>query len=288
MKCVYCNSKRATLDLETNKCVCKKCRKEFADYVIKEPEDLNGFSLIVISILLQIPIISSIMLLFVCTGEVSYPYRKCVAYQYVGHIFIMFLMIYLLGLDIDIRQQEVISTLSNRASIINKELIDVEIEDKYVDNYYESLIIYKDKEEQQEAVEEIMLPEDIIDIDGIILDYNKTVDFIDSFTDYDYGVLLQTCAIRKKYGSNCFYNIGCIFNQENIEVSSTPIRYEYVNEDQLSLYYNGDKEVVKIDCTTVFKSKYVYSLKEDELYKIKFIYGIDDMVIGVILTALEE
>lgn len=288
--CVNCGSEDVVLDELTGMYYCNSCSKMWdADETTTsdsyEEEDLNGFSLFVLHILMTIPIIDMIMTGVISNSSIKEQYKKTLLYRGITNMFLYTAII--VGVVIFLKESEVVieAQISDTVDSIVQWMLPDSKNTMYnipaVQSYEELLL---SKAPKDNDVDDSKLPQNIWQyMDGVSMSGKDVIALIADLSDYDMSLLIQTKNLAGKYSSDSYRCVGMIPSAAYYNESSknwfydgtTTIDFEFMTDDYGEYITDSYKDI--------YQSKYIYYLNPKSDFTIRLLHSSDGDVIGIAL-----
>lgn len=306
MKCLNCGSEELKYDELSDMYFCPKCNRLYSkndieideddieddeDYldVWNEDEDLNRFSLTVLSILQSIPIIGLIVPVIVNNSNVKPVYKKTFAYRLIGQLAIG-VTVFILGVVIFVTDKyTVISDLQNniydvvqtvRKTYISKSdiripsLVSVPI-DSMID-----MSTYEPEISSLQASEWTYF-------NGVIMTGKQVTSLVDTTVGSQVSYLLQTPDIAERHGKDCYRNFGYVLTGAESDSSKSNV-YFIDKQSTYSFYTDDYGEYRDSGIADMSNSKYIFYVNPKKSYTFNTIENDEDEVIGFMFTEIIE
>lgn len=309
MKCLNCGSEELKYDELSDMYFCPKCNRlydkdeiiedmneddieyDFEDGIKewKEEEDLNGFSLTVLSIIQSIPIIGLIVPILISNSSVKVGYKKQFAYRFIGQVVICIVLI-IFGAVLYINDKTyVVDNLQHNMNLIVQSVRGSYIskDDIQIPNL---TTVPKDSMIDTDAyVPEVgpILQGNWEYFDGITMTGKQVKSLVDSTVDSMVAYLLQTPDIAERHGKDSYRNFGYVL--AGAESDSTKSNVFFVDKQSVYSFYTDDYgEYKDSGISDMSNSKCIFYINPKKSYTFNIIKNDSDEVIGFMFTEVVE
>lgn len=308
MKCLNCGSEELKYDELSDMYFCPKCNRlydksEIKDDVSKdaidaeddsptawnEDEDLNGFSLTILSILQSIPILGLIVPVIVNNSNVKLIYKKTFAYRLIGQFIIgMILIVFGAVLFINDKYNTITTLQYNMSSLIQ------DVRSCYIsknDIRIPSLASIQ-KDTMVDADTYIPEVEPILQgnweyFDGITMTGKQVKSLVDNTVDNMVAYLLQTPDIAERHGKDSYRNFGYVL--AGAKSDSTKSNVFFIDKQSTYSFYTDDYgEYKDSGISDMSNSKYIFYINTKKSYTFNTIKNENDEVVGFMFTEVVE
>lgn len=290
MKCIYCGSDKVTYDDTSSMYYCSECNHLFEENdntEINSEEDLNGFSLIMLSIVQMIPILNIIVAIIICDSSVKNEYKKMISYKVISNMIVSFI-VFLCLLQV---------ILNNRFNIIEN-ILD---RSKYLIDYMSNslstekdfhIIEGKSFSEILNSIDDVETNTNYVDIDSIkyldnvVLSGDKILSIIEDNDNKICSFHIQTKSIAGKYGTNVYRIYGYItIGYDNM---NTLNNYFYKNDTNINLDFcrGENNKLVYGTLNDVYNSDTIFYINSKSTFRVNILRNEKEDFIGFSFTEL--
>lgn len=306
MKCLNCGSEELKYDELSDMYFCPKCNRLYdKDDVVediddiedidnsikewKEEEDLNGFSLTVLSIIQSIPIIGLIVPIIINNSNVKVSYKRQFGYRFIGQIAICIILVILGAVlfvndkayTVDNLQGKMISLVQSvRGSYISKDdvrmpnLTTVPKDDIIdIDSYVPEVEPLKQDNWEY--------------FNGTSMSGKQVMSLVTNTVGSKVSYLLQTPDIADRHGKDSYRNFGYVLaGAESDSIKSST--YFIDKQSTYSFYTDDYGEYKDTGISDMSNSKYIFYVNPKKSYTFNTIENDEDEVIGFMFTEIVE
>lgn len=258
-----------------------------------EEEDMNAFSLTVLSIIQTIPIIGLIPPIMLANSNVKEEYKRVFGYRLVGQVIGILAMLFLYLLwynNYKIELREVVIPAFNEVvtfiMLENKDIRDISALQIPTGKTYEDLL---PTHSVIDEIEDVGFTQDNWQhFNGVVMTGTQVRKLISDTIDYEISYLLQTVKIADRHGNKTYRLMGRLLNGYTLD-DSTPNRYIYYIEQMssYSLYTNDFGEYVSVDIDGIDNSSYIFYIKPNAHYEFDLIEDSEETIIGFLFKEVE-
>lgn len=310
MKCLNCGSEELKYDELSDMYFCPKCNRlydksevegksikdgidteddESSPTVWDENEDLNGFSLTVLSILQSIPILGLIVPVIVNNSNVKLIYKKTFAYRLIGQ-FIIGIILIVFGAVLFMNDKDNTITMLQRnmntivhdvrACYISKD--DIRIPD-LTSVPKDSMI---DTDAYVPEVEPI-LQGNWEYFNGTVMTGKQVKSLVDNTVGSMVSYLLQTPDIAERHGKDSYRNFGYVL--AGAKSDSVKSNVFFIDKQSTYSFYTDDYgEYKDSGISDMSNSKYIFYINPKKSYTFNTVKSDNDEVIGFMFTEVVE
>lgn len=294
VKCSICGSTDLTYDKLSDMYACSGCSRllepsevvECGEYeYVESGEELNGFSLFILDILMMIPLINFVIVMWINGSDVKYQYKKTFCYRaivdvIIGVTVLVCAMLFLANSKDQLRSAAHCIVDNLTIALCETEIKDVDFESlvsKDVMSNIESNISVSDGESQ------FILS--WLHMDGVVMSGKQAMALLDEVGE-DIAILVQTNGIRDKYTDKTYRNVGYLV--DGFEKVGTTDNYFY--EGKLSeaiLYVDDYGEYVYESADDIYNRRYIYYINPKNNYEFYPLLTEEGILIGVAIKEVE-
>ena len=310
MKCLNCGSEELKYDELSDMYFCPKCNRlydksETKDNSIKddidieddessptvwdEDEDLNGFSLTVLSILQSIPILGLIVPVIVNNSNVKLLYKKTFAYRLIGQ-FIIGIILIVFGAVLFVNDKNnTIAILQHNMSSLVQDVRTCYISKDEVRMPSFTSISKDSMIDTDSYVPEVeSIPQGNWEyFDGITMTGKQVKSLVDNTVGNMVAYLLQTPDIAERHGKDSYRNFGYVL--AGAKSDSTKSNVFFVDKQSVYSFYTDDYgEYKDSGISDMSNSKYIFYINPKKPYTFNTIKNENDEVIGFMFTEVVE
>lgn len=302
MQCVNCDSGDMTFDPIGGMYYCPNCNSLFSGSEIKkiqkkkssskvieehtedveeenyqqEEEDLNGFSLIVVTILQYVPIFNFLITMLVCNSNVKREYRKSVLYQlFVSLLIESCLILGFVCYTLNERQMILTDAKTVLQTVYNKFIKqDGEVEIPAIptgSNPLGNIVI-----DTGDTVEDFSLTVSLLD--GVIVSGEYVTKNVSTMDLSQYAVCISTAQMFDRYPSQ-YRNYGVLLSTSKASSNTSAWMVGEPTEPQ-EFYTDDYGELKSVSIDDIYNKKYIYYVNPKAQFKMSVLYSIEGDVIG--------
>lgn len=294
VKCSICGSTDLTYDKLSDMYACSGCSRLLEpsevvecveDECIESGEELNGFSLFILDILMMIPLINVVIVMWINGSDVKYQYKKTFCYRAIVDVLIgVTVLVCVMHLLVDSKDR-----LRSAAHDIVDNLTIALCETKIKEVDFESLVS-KDVMSTIESNVPITEGESSfmlswLHMDGVIMSGKQVTTLLNEVGE-DIAILVQTDGIRDKYTDKTYRNVGYLV--DGFEKLGTTDNYFYEGKlSEATLYVDDYGEYVYESTDDIYNRRYIYYINPKNNYEFYPLLTEEGILIGVALKEVE-
>ncbi len=310
IRCKYCNSTNPSFDELTKMYYCDSCNRllgedeiideterseqEVKDNIeeyedshnikVLEEEPLNGFSLLILNIVMLIPILNIFVLFAIINSNVEYQYRKVFSYRFIAGIIILLLCIVAICSVSANRRYELVGnvhTILDKAVtfLADRQQPDIKVPNLESHDLFEIIesISPADSDNSVDVESTFTLSWDTID--GTQWTGSMLKDLFEQ-TGENYIFLIQTANIRDRYSNKSYRNVGLRCTGAVKDGDNENYFYEDSLTKPFEIYYDDYGEVVDFTTKDLYNKKYIYYLNPTNSYTLHILHDDNGSLIG--------
>lgn len=253
-----------------------------------ESEDLNIFTLLVLSVSMLIPLLNIVALYFIGDSYTKQEYKR-----YAVCNFVIMLIIHgalLVGIAFNFKEIGE-KSLQSRINIV-ADSIATDWSIARLDEFEMSRVEIKNHN-TLEKIEPIIpidestvidfAKEDFTEINGSIKRGSSVINLLSKYDDCDIAILIKTKAMEDRYEDK-YRNVGVIVNSAELNrngnyIVADEVFYSYMLDDYNDLVIESKDDI--------YNKKYVFYIKEDSQYLVDVLINTDEIPIGFKITEVE-